>query len=145
MDDNASGVPEPERPDPGPTMLITIGVFCLALACLGIGFYAGRATAPKSSAKAAGCSTVQATLDRLLQQQKAAPTDDPQNSASELLLTASNVVLQNPNCFDTETRATAQTAKDQAASNQNSAAVSGAADRIAKCIGLVDVGFGCPP
>ncbi|WP_159053492.1 hypothetical protein [Streptomyces regalis] len=44
-----------------------------------------------------------------------------------------NVVLQNPDCFSAETRATAQTAKDQIETNANNAAVWDAADKIADC------------
>ncbi|MFF7881081.1 hypothetical protein ACH40F_07610 [Streptomyces sp. NPDC020794] len=143
MDENTTGTPAPGRPDPGPAMLITIGVFCVALVCLGIGFYAGRATAPKPDVAADGCSATRSTLDRLVQEGKTASPGDPQSAGSQWLLTASNVVLQNPGCFDAKTRAAAQTVKDQVASNENSAAASDAADRITQCLSRIDVGFGC--
>lgn len=143
MDENVTGAPEPARPDPGHTMLITIGVFCLALVCLGLGFYAGRATAPEPAIGADGCSNARTTLDQLLQEEKTASPNDPQNVKNQWLLTVSNVVLQNPGCFDAEMRATAQTAKDEVASSENSAAVSDAADRMAQCVDRIDIGFGC--
>ncbi|MFG2475664.1 hypothetical protein [Streptomyces fagopyri] len=72
-----------------------------------------------------------------------APVDETPEAKNMRITTMSNVILQNADCFDAETRATAQTFKDQTEADAQDAAVSDAADRVAQCLTLVDVGTGC--
>jgi len=120
-------------------------VVAVAIAVLTVGgsFIVGRMTAPADKEGSAVCSAANAALDRLLEEGKGAPADEQQDVKDTRLLTLSNVVLQNPDCFDTEMRAQAQTAKDQVASNESSAAASENADRITQCLSRINVGFGC--
>ncbi|MEV7034663.1 hypothetical protein AB0N99_31080 [Streptomyces sp. NPDC093272] len=140
MGKTKKGASVSERQAPSRGLLAVIGILGLALPCLAIGFYAGRATAPAADA---GCADAHTSLNQMLQQQKAMPANSSQDDKAQWAVAASNLVLQNPDCFDVGMRAAAQTAKDRVASNQNSAAVSGAADRIADCLGKINVGFSC--
>lgn len=121
---------------------LVVGSIAAILVVAFAGFVAGRVTA-SDGIKADGCSAAKAALDRLLEEANGAPGDEQQTVKNTRLVTLSNVVLQNPKCFDVETRAQAQTAKDQVASNESSAAASDTADRITQCLSRIDVGFGC--
>ncbi|WP_328672475.1 hypothetical protein [Streptomyces sp. NBC_00328] len=84
-----------------------------SLAC---GFVVGRATAPTSDTEAATCSSAELAVDRLVAEGDAVePTADTQEEKDKRLNTMANVILQNPDCFDADVRAQAQTAKDQLA------------------------------
>jgi hypothetical protein len=121
-------------------VLVAVAAVLVAGSAVG-GFVAGRMTAPTNADGGAACSSATSTLDRMLKVE--APADETQEAKNLRIGTMSNVILQNPDCFDAETRATAQAFKDQRASDDKDAAVSDAADHIAECMSRIDVGFGC--
>ncbi|WP_428956249.1 hypothetical protein [Streptomyces sp. cg35] len=116
------------------TPRIVIGVALLVIAAGAGGFGAGRAMAPKSDQSAAGaCSEPKGAVDRLVDEENGADTNEDPAEKSRRASTLVNLVLQNPSCFSAELRARAQTAKDQQAANADSAALSEAASRAAEC------------
>jgi len=112
---------------------IALSIVSLFAAVSG-GFLLGHATAAGDDGSTAmQCAEVKQTLATLSKEKEAAITEPSQADQTQQTLTVMNIVLQNPDCFSTETRATAQTAKDQIETNANNAAVWGAADKIAGC------------
>lgn len=120
------------RPSRGRAVLLLAGVAVLAAAAGG--FVAGRETAPAGGSKA-GCASAQVSLRGLLDEHSAtsAVAVEDRQVRSQLLSTMANLILQNPDCFDAETRAQAQTAKDQLAAGADAEALSDAAARAAQC------------
>ncbi|MFF0736935.1 hypothetical protein ACFYVK_35640 [Streptomyces chartreusis] len=118
------------RPGPNRALMVLAGVAVLA-AAVG-GFAAGRETAPAGDSKA-GCASTETSLRGLLDESSAAPASEDQATKNQRLSTMANLILQNPDCFDAETRAQAQTAKDQIAAGADAQALSDAAARAAQC------------
>jgi hypothetical protein len=113
---------------------ITLGVVVLFAAVAG-GFLLGRGSADTSTAATGQCGDARAEIAKLYKEQQQ-PSDGLPAAVqppAQATLTMMNVVLQNPDCFNAEERATAQTTKDQIATDANNAAVSAAADKIAAC------------
>lgn len=99
-----------------------------ALLLAGGGFIAGRETAPARADGDTACTSAMSTANRLVQEGKDAPGDEEQAVKDQRQATLVNVVLQNPGCFDAETRAQAQTTKDSMAAQANSDAAARAGE-----------------
>ncbi|MER5471908.1 hypothetical protein [Streptomyces sp. NPDC002685] len=123
-------VPQMSRERTGVLIAIAAALVAGSLAC---GFVAGRATAPAGDDDAATCTSANAAEEQLLDEASEAPTSEPQDAKGKRIAIASNVILQNPDCFSASLRAQAQTAKDEIAARADSQAMSDAVARAAEC------------
>lgn len=131
MSDTGRPGQEPARPPWRRALPVAAAGLILALTAAA-GFAAGRATAPESDVLSEDCAEVKATGDRLAQE--TVPDGETQAAKDARMAPMLNLMLQNPACFSAETRANAQTLKDQAASRAASGAESDAAARAAQCL-----------
>lgn len=87
----------------------TLGIVVAAIALSGGGFAAGRLTAPDSSSTASQCSEPRKLY------RKYADAITPEQDVAEKRINGrmlANAILQNPNCFSSTDRASAQTILD---------------------------------
>lgn len=89
---------------------LTAGAACLLARG---GFAAGRLTAPGSDSGTATCEDARTTLHDAVHEAQSYQ-DDQSDQARQSAVVASNVVVQNPQCFDAKTRATVQVLLDGA-------------------------------
>lgn len=86
-----------------------LGVTVAALALAGGGFTAGRLTAPDSSSSASQCSEPRKLYRKYVD--AITPEQDVAEKRTSGRMLA-NAILQNPDCFSSESRAFAQTTLD---------------------------------
>jgi hypothetical protein len=117
MTDSRTVSPDADEPDKGEDLRrrahrhTIIGLAMGATAAVGIAFWAGRATAPKTDqppAQTASCASIIQTSTDMMKQAQSGAADSASTKR-----TAMNLVLQNPTCFTPEIVATAQTILDQ--------------------------------
>ncbi|WP_030322859.1 MULTISPECIES: hypothetical protein [Streptomyces] len=91
-----------------PVLRIT-GLAAGALLLAGGAFLFGRSTAPASGSVNADCQDPKQALSRAIDDAKTAVDDSVAQEHGQRAVT---VILQNPSCFDADTRATAQEIRD---------------------------------
>ncbi|MET8134675.1 hypothetical protein ABZV24_22430 [Streptomyces sp. NPDC005251] len=87
----------------------TLGIVVAAIALAGGGFAAGRLTAPDASSTASQCSEPRKLYRKYVD--AITPEQDVAQKRTNGRMLA-NVTLQNPDCFSSEDRASAQTILD---------------------------------